>query len=219
MNDSNDPKERTRATGAIPVSDFSVEVPGVTQLLNPQLANQRKNPSKKTESAEPSLSQAPHPGIDIALETPPAPLESTGFQKSRPSHPLSQFGIHYSLKFEETNGSLRFQGHVETGTRSFERWRVEFFKNMKIDLRILSITVSFQEFSGDRFPFQREAFGIGPKEFVQCVRDPKDRKILYVLISSNSMLGKKNEIEEALGAETKSEGGGSDGEFKIELAS
>ncbi len=226
MSNSKAEKTKMTSTNEISVSDFSEDVPGVTQLLSPNLANLRKKspdsddtPQEKEKTIAIKFDDSP-----LSPEPTRATMTSlkkeTHFEKSTPSTAsgLAGFGIEFQLVFIEEGGALRYQGVKETGPTPFPGWRHSFFNKMKIDLRILGISVSFQEFAADRFPLQKEAFGLNSDDFVQCVRDPNDRKKLYVLFSKKSLLGKKNEIEEILanGAGNQDQGSG---EIKIELAS
>jgi len=200
----------------ITVSNFSLDVPGVTQLLNRSAPD--ANAGKNLNSFDNS--------IEIQVENQGSPGDATRIFESHPeptraelhSGGLAGFGIDFQLIFVEENGVLRYQGVKELKKSSFPAWRHSFFKRMKIDLRTLSISVSFQEFSSDRFPFQKEAFGLAHNEFVQCVRDPRDRKKMHVFLSKHSLLGKKNQIESLLGGNPDSGDSGSD-DLKIELAS
>jgi hypothetical protein len=239
MADFKKPDPKKNQTNEIFISDFSEDVPGVTQLLSPNLASLRKK-SAPVEEEKPAV-QEKEKTVAVALENSPLAPEPTratmtAFRKENttvkpsaeakvpvsPARSLQDFGIEFHLVFSEENGVLRFQNAQETGGSAFPAWRKSFFKGMKIDLRILGITVSFQEFSADRFPFQKEAFGLAADEFVQCVRDPKERSRMHVLFSKKSLLAKKNEIEEALASNPGSGNGGGredSGEIKIELAS
>ena len=212
---SNQKNEKTKLipTSEISVSDFSEDVPGVTQLLTPNLASLRKK-----ENAEAIHLESPTPSGNAGASPPKLslPEKRTEARTSKNPNPLKDFGILYHLLFVEEGGALRYQGVMEIGDSPFAKWRHSFFHQMKIDLRILGISVSFQEFAADRFPLQKEAFGMDPEEFLQCVRDPVDLKKMHVFISKKSLLGKKNEIEGVLsGAPAASEPGS--GEIKIEL--
>jgi hypothetical protein len=225
MSNSKNEKTKMTSTNEISVSDFSEDVPGVTQLLSPNLAQLRKKSSPDQQQHENENTIA----IDFessALTPDPTRATMTAYKKETPvqkfetsaHNGLASFGIEFQLIFVEEAGVLRYQGAKEMGNQPFPAWRHSFFDKMKIDLRVLGITVSFQEFAADRFPLQKEAFGLESDDFVQCVRDPSDRKKMHVLFSKKSMLGKKNEIEEALvhGSGNSNQGSG---EIKIELAS
>ncbi len=225
MSNSKNEKTRLTSTNEISVSDFSEDVPGVTQLLSPNLAQLRKTTSSEAEKHEKENTIAIE--FESAALTPePTRTNMTAHKNETPpkknefsdTHALAAFGIDFQLIFVEEAGVLRYQGARETGKTRFAAWKHSFFDKMKIDLRVLGITVSFQEFAADRFPLQKEAFGLESDDFVQCVRDPNDRKKMHVLFSKKSMLGKKNEIEEALANGSANQTQGS-GEIKIELAS
>ncbi|MBU6154579.1 MAG: hypothetical protein KGP28_09790 [Bdellovibrionales bacterium] len=214
----NSKNEKTSVTSnhEISVSDFSEDVPGVTQLLTPNLASLRKNapstPEKPFEEKEKTIAinlddPSPH---EQKIET------SSNTNPNSQANPLATFEIEFQLIFTEEGGVLRYQSVKEIGKSAFPRWKHSFFKKMKIEVRTLGISVSFQEFAAERFPFQREAFGMAADDFVQCVRDPKDRKKIHVLFSKKSQLSKKNEIEEAL-AGIPGNGFQGSGDIKIEL--
>jgi hypothetical protein len=227
MSNSKNEKTKMTSTNEISVSDFSEDVPGVTQLLSPNLAQLRKKPSLEEQQREKEKENTIAIDFESSALTPdPTRATMTAYKKETPvqkfetSAPngLASFGIEFQLIFVEEAGVLRYQGAKEMGNNPFPAWRHSFFDKMKIDLRVLGITVSFQEFAADRFPLQKEAFGLESDDFVQCVRDPNDRKKMHVLFSKKSLLGKKNEIEEALAQGSGNSNEGS-GEIKIELAS
>ena len=130
--------------------------------------------------------------------------------------PKNQLGIRSHHQFIDENGTTLHHSGKSGDEGKLQGWETEFFRGMKIDFRILSISTSFQEFKGSQAQFQREAFGINPDEFVSCVRDPANPKVLHVLITATSLLSKKEAVFQYL---SKNSGNESTGDIKIELAS
>jgi|GEM_PF-6953795 len=209
MSNSENSNSKKPEVSEISVFDFNEEVPGVTQLLKPNLAGLRKNPSesKPITSLKESTSSIRTPESKTGMHAPAAAASDFG-----------SLGIAFELTFAEEQGVLRFREIKNHGNETVPAWKKSFFKKMKLDLRVLSISISFQEFASDKFPFQKEAFGMGAGEFAQCVRNPQDRKILHVFFSKKSLLPKKSEIEALLGGNSGSSDSG-DSDIKIELAS
>lgn len=134
--------------------------------------------------------------------------------------PKNQLGIRSHHQFIEENGITLHHSGKSGDEGMLQSWEMEFFRGMKIDFRILSISASFQEFKGSQAHFQREAFGITPDEFISCVRDPVNSKVLHVLITATSLLAKKEAVFQYLSKETATDPRNeSTGDIKIELAS
>jgi len=140
------------------------------------------------------------------------------------SEPKNQLGIRSHHQFIEENGITLHHSGRSGEDGMLQNWETEFFRAMRIDFRILSISASFQEFKGSQAHFQREAFGITPDEFISCVRDPVNPKVLHVLITAASLLARKEAVFQYLSKGSGSKpglesGSESTGDIKIELAS
>ena len=224
-------KDGTQTTGlfSITFDEDAGNAPGVTQLLNPKLIAQKEAARKAKEAAQapstPSqrVPEAVEQVIEIQFDSkpeptrvqPPTPRPSVGEMQS-----LTQMGVHFELQFENERGSYRYARMKPHGKERFEMWQEKFYYQMKLDLRTLEIQGTFQEFAKGKNTFQEDAFALTDSTFAQIVRLEGDAQKIYVLLSNQSLLSKKDAVVQALQNKSSgSAGSSSDDDFKIELAS
>ncbi len=241
-NDGNS-KEGTMASGIFSISfdDESGNPPGVTQLLNPKLMAAKEAARKAKEAANaPKVETkvaSPEPSFEIEINNEPTPNISsptpapTAAKATAPAssaagtnQSLKDLGVHFELQFESERGSYRYTRVKPHGKSGFEMWQEKFFYQMKLDLRTLEVQGTFQEFAKGKHTFQEDAFALTDSSFVQIVRLDGDTQKIYVLLSSQSLMSKKDAVLQALSGKTAGGAGSGDkssggDDFKIELAS
>lgn len=235
---SNKKPTEAEVPSSIVVDDFSSAVPGVTMLLNPKVILEREAARKRgetqvpaTQEPEPSLpppllttepmaESQPDGGIEISLSfdsepvhSAPEPLIASEPEPKPESKPdsLSQMGVQLELQFQEDGSGFRFQKILPHAQSSVEDWQEKVFRGMRLELEILGIQVSFQEYSSKKDFFQTDAFCVPEGSYVQIVRSREHSDRLYVLITKRSLLLDREQVYTALegsGENSSGEGGG-----------
>jgi hypothetical protein len=233
MSSAGKPKEKSDATRNFHIGfeEGAGPIPGVTQLLNPQLMEDRANAAKARPQSAASVAAAP-------LETPKEITIDLGEDYSKPleavtspniiqrpvGKSLADFKVQYELHFESERGAYRFtrmRGHTR---ESFALWQQKFFFQMKLDLQALGVKNLFQEYTKNTDTFQADAFGLDDASHVQIVRIEGSPQKIFVLLSNQSLVKDEAVVRDLLlgkGVSPAGDGSGDDdeGDFKIELAS
>ena len=207
--------------GEIAFSD-SGDIPGVTQLLTPGLANGRKSHASSNSPSE-DLLISPPDEPQISFETPSsiddeqdeevldlAEVEGMDFQEQsfadHESEPQSkdvlfnEIGVDFEIIFTGDGTHFTFKKLECTSPKSNDSWRNEFYSGMKLDLKSIPIQSDFQEFSVKSTPFQRDLFGIMGSEFVTCIRSSWDPNTVILIVSKASLGPRRSELESIYGA-------------------
>ena len=226
-------KDTEGTVSSIIVDDFNSSVPGVTMLLNPQVILEREAARQKLESTEtPPIDAEPlalpemevldaGPRISILAEETPAsePEVAPPLAQAPPlDTPLSRLGVWTELHFEENDRGFCFVQAIPHAHGKIEAWQEAAYRGMKLELDVLGISISFQEFSTRKDPFQTDAFCTPEGGYVQTVRSREHSNRLYVLVTSRSLLMEKEQVYTALegSGEKESDDGGS---IEIDFAS
>jgi hypothetical protein len=216
--------DKTKTQYSVEELKDGMTMPGITQLLNPKAmktfdpANTSTPATKAQEQREISVTFDEDDAPPLVTKTSTAQLTSSALNAvPQNSTPLAALGVQYELHFESQHGNFRYTRMKPHAKASFELWQQKFFFQMKIDLKALEIQVSFQEFSKKQSPFHEDAFGLVDASYVQIVRLENDTQKIFVLLSTQSLLLKQDEVRAALAGKSFDKDGSDD--LKIELAS
>jgi hypothetical protein len=238
---SQNKKPEDDSMSSIVVDDFSSAVPGVTMLLNPKVILEREMALKaKEKKTAPVAEVAPEPtpeSIPVATSNPVEPSDpgiSITFEPSaalttepaappaqelpETDSPLARLGVLLELRFKEHENGFRFDSVHPHGS-ALEPWQEELYSKMRIELEVFGISVSYQEFSTKKNPFETDAFAAPEGGFVEFVRSRDHSDLLYVLISKRSLLMEKEPVYSALEKTGESDSGDGSGGIEIDFAS
>jgi hypothetical protein len=219
-----DPKKKNEETvSSIVVDEFSSAVPGVTMLLNPQVILEREASRVKMERSDPVAETFSPDNEGIVLSSPSAaepaaePVVQTVFDDT----PLSQLGVLLELHFEDEGAGFRFLKIVPHAQGPAAEWQEVAYRGMRIELDVLGINISFQEFSAKKDSFHADAFCAADDAWIQIVRSREHSTRMYVLITRRSLLLEKEKVYTLLeGSGEKESGDDSDGGgIEIDFAS
>jgi hypothetical protein len=202
---------------SIDFEDDAAIIPGVTQLLNPkamkEASEKKSRPPLPNINPPQKLEPLVVPVIEVAIAT---VVAITSAAKS-----LAECGVQFELQFEMERGVYRYTRMKAHSRESFALWQQKFYFQMKLNLQVLEVTGHFQEFEKEKNQFHADAFGLEDATHVQVVRFEQDAHKVIVLFSEKSLVNSEKMVREFL--DTKNSSGssdsGSDGDFKIELAS
>jgi hypothetical protein len=218
MSSSQNKKETTQVSGIFSI-DFndlgSSGVPGVTQLINPEMLRQKAAAQAKKNKTSTDSIVIPEESSKL-VEIGITPAGTTPAEKLNPPS-LQSLGILLELQFEIEKGFYRFCRFKFHGQSKAEAWQENFFNQMKIDLKTLEFIGGFEEFSARNSPFHREAFGLTENQFLQLIRIEASSKKVFALLSDKSLSLKKEVILSALQENSDNSSDDSDS-LKIELA-
>jgi hypothetical protein len=214
-----DPKKKNDETvSSIVVDEFSSAVPGVTMLLNPQVILEREASRVKMERSDPVAETFSPDSEGVVLSSEPV-VESSPL----PAHetPLARLGVLLELHFEDEGNGFRFLKVVPHAHAQTAEWQEAAYRGMKIELDVLGINISFQEFSAKKDFFHADAFCAEDDAWIQTVRSREHSTRMYVLITKRSLLLEKETIYTLLeGSGEKESGDDSDGGgIEIDFAS
>jgi hypothetical protein len=208
-------KKKDETSSSIVVDDFNSSVPGVTMLLNPQVIFEREASRAKQEQSESVLTVEPgvetsHPeshGISISGDS---PVGDT---------PLSRLGVLLELQFEDEGSGFRFVRAVPHAQGKIEDWQNTVYEGMRIELDVLGINISFQEFSANKNHFEADAFCAPDDAWIQTVRSRDHSTRMYVLITKRSLLLEKETVYTHLEGTGENDSGDESGSIEIDFAS
>lgn len=231
----NPQKKKDETSSSIVVDEFSSAVPGVTMLLNPQVIFEREaSRAKQEQSGSP---EPEHPvaetfeteseGVSLSVEIPltEAPVSEAPMSASRvdvaahPDTPLSRLGVLMELHFEDEGSGFRFIKAVPHSQGEIKDWQQEAYRGMKIELDVLGINISFQEFSAKKNHFEADAFCTPDDAWIQTVRSRDHSTRMYVLITNRSLLLEKETVYTLLEGTGEKESGDDGGSIEIDFAS
>ncbi len=226
---SQSPKSNSNSTppevAGISIDEFSSDVPGVTQLLNPALFAKRKKSSEAPEmpaAVSPEKPDLLNDSIEIEIHSsaPTAPQEAPKESQpkaqieTRPEPRTKSPSPHLHLVFSGSNPLFQLIG-PGAHAPDLKPWQKSFFKSMNVDLKFLGIQSPFQERQAASDPFLKEAFGAEDSDYLIFIRHPDHPESLHVLFSKETLANQKETLESMLFGRKKED----TGEIKIELAS
>jgi|GEM_PF-3309999 len=171
----------------------SHEIPGVTQLLNPEkMAEAAKKAAQKG-------AQNPLPKKEFTLE--PTRTVATGMQSpppiiGKPGSLLKDLSVLFDFQFTLQNGTFLFQNAVAHAEAFVQAWQLEVLNGMKLDLKALLYQEPFQEFRYETFGYLYSAFGAQTQHFIQIVQTSSETA--HVLLSKQSLAARKDAVLDAV---------------------
>jgi len=190
----------------------SYEIPGVTQLLNPEkMAERAQQAAQKTEPKK-EFTLEPTRTVATGMQSPPPII-------GKPGSLLKDLGVLFDFQFALQDGTFLFQNGVAHAEAFVQGWQQEVLDGMKLDLKALLYQEPFQEFRYETYGYLYSAFAAQPQHFIQIVQTSPEA--VHVLLSKQSLAARKDTVLDSVRASstatssTKSDD--SEKSLKIEL--